>query len=195
MSSVIWGCDVSHHNRSENIPLNSAFIWIKATEGATYIDRAIGTHLQYIAKNMSKSLPIIGFYHFARPYNNDAFSEAKHYLDVISPHIGKCIMALDIEGVELEYTRVKEWCKNWLDYVRSHTGALPFIYTSASCTRTFRNIADMYPLWVAHYNTNTPKVDSRFNVFPLMWQYTSKPIDCDMFYGSVGQLASFARGN
>lgn len=195
MSSVLWGCDVSHHNYAEKIPLNSAFVWIKATEGATYIDPAIGTHLQFIAKNMNKSLPIIGFYHFARPSNNDPFSESKHYLDVISPHIGKCIMALDIEGAELNEPNVKKWCENWLDYVRSHTGALPFIYTSGSYTHVFGDLAAKYPLWVAHYNTNTPKVDGRFNVFPLMWQYTSKPIDCDMFYGSVEHLASFAGGH
>lgn len=192
-NKILWGCDISHYNDPNMIPRNSAFVFIKSTEGKTFVDPALHTNLQWIADSMNKDLPIIGFYHFARPDNNDAKSEAEHYLSTIHDHIGKCIMALDIEGTQLHVRNVEDWCKTWLDYVRDNTGALPFIYTSAYALSKFDDIKGRYPLWVAHYNISKPRVDRiKWFDYPIMWQYTSKPIDCDMFYGDRADLIKFA---
>jgi GH25 family lysozyme M1 (1,4-beta-N-acetylmuramidase) len=145
------------------------FVTIKATEGTQRVDPNL--HQNYRGAK-SAGIPL-GFYHFAH-VSNDPIQEAEHYLHTISSLEAELWHVLDMEHGSLDgssYTKsqVSEWSRLWLNKVQACTGKPPMIYTGASFARTFFE-ADLgsYPLWVAHYGTNTPMsnpVWSRWTMF------------------------------
>lgn len=189
------GNDVSHHNFPKDKkkifnPSHLDFTIIKATEGKTYVDPAMNDWLQLIADTRGESgTPFIFFYHYARPENNSATEEAQHFIKTIEHHIGNCGIALDWEGNALEVPNGEKWAFEWLTQVEAATGnrATPLFYTSAAYTYRYQAIAKAgFPLWVAHYNTPKPRVDAWEK--PTMWQFTSKPFDMNIFFGSPSDM-------
>lgn len=181
---MLLGSDLSHHNYGKIDASEFSFVILKATEGATYEDDKMENYLHDIGnkyqEGMISELPMFGFYHYARPENNQPETEAEHYIRTIKPHIGQCLMALDWEGNALKYP--VSWALRWLNYVTEKTGIKPLLYCSASETKKFNIVFDRgYKLWVAHYNVVAPKV---YGTQPTIWQFTSKPFDIDIFYGS-----------
>ena len=79
---MLKGIDVSHHNsyqykRGAIDFSKHDFIIVKATEGKSYVDPMYET---YISDITSLQKPY-GIYHYARPENNSAKDEAKHFCD------------------------------------------------------------------------------------------------------------------
>ena len=111
--------------------------------------------------------------------------------------IGKGILALDWEAKALN-CNIK-WARKWLDLVFSITGIRPLFYCQKSYT-VAKNLQPIregnYGLWIAGYYKNTGLPDSR-GCDPYdkrgkaMWQYTSNPIDKDIFYGSIEQFRKY----
>ena len=174
---MLHGCDISHwQGKDFNISCED-FVIAKATEGKTYIDNCF-------LHNMEKALMLnkcIGAYHYARPENNNAKEEAKHFVEVVKPYIGKCLFALDWEGESLNYPI--DWAVEWLKEVERLTGVKPLIYCSASYVPNCSKVADNgNGIWVAKWSETVPKVKPTFSVIAL-WQYTSNPYDNDKFFG------------
>ena len=194
---MLKGIDVSHHNNLDTILPRIEkpdFCIIKASEGKTYNDPKFKHNIQLCEE---RNIPI-GFYHYARPENNPATLEAKHFLDRIAPYIGKAIFALDWEQTALNYP--VDWALQFLDYIYLQTGVKPLIYCSAWYTSKLAKILEHdYGLWVAHY-TNKNKPNTGVYPFWAFWQYaspehnyTGHPCYCDYDYfnGSEAALRAY----
>lgn len=189
------GVDFSHHqwNKNEAKRFNPAyadFVIIKATEGKTYVDPAMNDWLQLIVDTRGESgAPFIFFYHFARPENNSAYDESLHFIKTIEHHIGNCGIVLDWENAAHKVPKAEKWALEWLSQVEAATGnrTNPLFYTSAAYTHKYPLIAKAgFPLWVAHYDTVKPRVEAWDR--PTMWQFTSKPFDMNIFFGSPADM-------
>lgn len=189
------GCDISRYQNSEEIPRNASFVILKATEGRTHVDLKMKQHLEYIAKYHKDNLPIIGFYHFITR-NNTPEAEADHFLNTIKPHIGKCLMVLDIEGMAAADVNASIRARQFCDHIKQRTKVTPVLYTSRAYLNKFTD-CDAH-LWVANYNVKEiPKnqIPEKWRGDPYMWQFTSSPMDLDLFYGARGELAAWALPN
>lgn len=196
MGIQIQGCDVSHwQTMSEIITISNdkslKFAIIKATEGGTYIDDQAGTYFCTLQSNK-----IIGFYHYARPENNDYKKEAEHFVKTIEKIAGtnNYFMALDWEGKALNYP--PSWALSWLSYVEEMTGTKPLLYTGYNYLTNHKEslkaiVEHDFGLWCARYNSYLGNVEPW--VSAAIWQYASLPYDKDIFYGTEEQLKKFCR--
>ena len=186
-----YGIDVSHWNRLTAIPEHRPeFVMMKLTEGVSFIDSAYKSHID-ICEDM---LIPYGFYHYARAEKNDAKKEAEFFVSQIPAHaMPHCVLALDFEGKSLSLTSVDAWAALFLKRVEELTHKKPLLYCSQSVVKRFPMVAHSgYGLWVARYrNTLLGPGDIRPWKFAAIWQYTSKPIDKDIFYGSVKQFRKY----
>lgn len=183
---MLKGIDISHHqteDRAIKEMENADFVIIKATEGKTYTDPLFSIHLQ----NAVSRCKLIGIYHYARPENNTYIEEVENFIKSFGGMMKKAIPILDWEGNA--WTQPIDWCIQWLDYFYYKTGIKPMLYISASRFGTLPEyIKQNYPLWIASYGTNDGQPhENNLRKYvgkdvPL-WQYTSNPIDRDIFYG------------
>ena len=176
---MLKGCDVSNWQDSMSF-LGYDFVIMKASEGVTYRDTKLETHLA----NAKSAGCKYGFYHYARPdYGNSAYDEAMFFLLQVKPYL-PCMLALDWEGEALKYN--VSWALEFLNTVYHQTGIRPLIYMSDSVedNTAYRTIYEHnYGLWVANWGAKSPN-----NVtwpFWVMWQYTNTPIDLDYFNGDI----------
>lgn len=190
---MLYGCDLSHWNRTNDIKFDEQdFVILKATEGRSYKDKYTPKfYTDYTGNDYNNPSPdkLYGFYHYARPENNKPEIEANLFLKTIEPHIGNCMMALDVEGVALNYI---SWAEQWLDIIARETKIKPLIYIQGSATHKLQSIYEKgYGLWVAHYTKKKPNK----GVYPFyaMWQYTSTPFDKDKFNGTAEQFKLYCR--
>lgn len=185
---ILIGADISHHNWGQFNPSNFNFVFIKATEGKTWVDPKMNDYIKMISE--SNGTPYIGFYHFARAENNTAKDEANHFLDIIEPHLGNCLMCLDYEEEAWYNPKPDNWTYNWCCEVEYNTGVKPIVYVSASYARRLQKTLSEFPLWAAHYNVKEPSLNLGVNP-PIMWQFTSKPFDMDIFFGKEADLHKY----
>ena len=181
-----FGIDVSHHNGRINwkqVP-NVEFVYIKATEGATYIDPM---YQQNIKGARAKKLRV-GAYHYFR-----TTSSAQKQFENFKKHVKKSDIDL-IPMVDVEE------CKKWsiiqfqdslmrfIQLVKSHYGKAPMIYSVNSfynryCAPKFNN----YHLMLGRYGKETPFVKGKGSY--TIWQYSengrldgiSKAVDINIF--------------
>lgn len=186
---MIKGVDLSHWNSIANATpfYGSDFVIIKASEGKTYRDPMMKTH----AQNAKRSGAELGFYHYARPETNTPEAEVDNFLYVVRPYLKQAVLALDWEGEALK--RPIDWARRWLDLVYEKTGTRPLFYCQYSYTDKIKLIRQgNYGLWLARYKKMDPKEISAKDKGPVaMWQYDSKGIDKDYFFGSVEQFRKY----
>lgn len=192
MASKLYGIDISHWQGYNVIKEQEpSFAIIKATEGKTYHDSMMSAHYK-IAKSYNV---LTGFYHYARPENNDAIVEADNFLNRIPEEaIGNSIFALDVEGKALTIENIDDWAVRWSQRVENETGVKPLLYVSQSVVKRFPKMcANDNGLWVARYRNHLLGYgDISPWKFAAMWQYTSKPVDRDIFYGNEKQFMKYA---
>lgn len=175
---ALYGVDISNFQPvSGGKYAGYAFVICKATEGVSFNDKRFTQHMA----NASRNGQLLGAYHYARPEYNNAFKEADHFLKVFDPWIGKAVPCLDWEQKALQYSPL--WALAWLRYVEEKTGSKPLFYVQQSQAKLskYKPIADAgFPLWLAQYSKKPGPT-----VWPAltMWQYTSNPLDKDVFYG------------
>lgn len=186
------GGDLSHHNYPFVLPKDWSFVALKASEGATFKDEAMNKYLSYIANNHDEhNMPFIILYHFARPDRNAMHIEVQHYLKTIEAHKGNCLPCLDWEDKALRIPQPEIWAIQWLREVKKATGSKPLFYCSASELRNYPNIVKEFPIWVAHYHSQSKHDDCGKYT---MWQITSNPFDIDVFNGGKEEMASLIKG-
>lgn len=194
-NEILIGGDLSHHNWGEVDPTFWSFVFLKATEGKSWCDPTMNKWIRSIADNDLNSQfspPFIGLYHFARPENNTFRTEAEHYLNIIKPHIGNCMCALDWENKALQVKGGEIWALQWLREVKKETGTNPLFYCQESALMNYPNIIKEFPIWVAHYHGQN-KHDNCGSY--TMWQITSNPFDIDVFNGGRVEMAKLIQGN
>lgn len=181
------GIDVSHHQGQINwskVP-KVQFVYIKATEGATYLDPMYKQNIKGARKNGQK----VGSYHYFRTTSsvNEQFANFKK-------HIVKSEQDL-IPMVDVEE------CKNWTksqfqdsltkfcNLIKQHYGKLPMIYSVNSfyngyCAPKFNN----HYLMIGKFSNKRPIIFGLGHY--TIWQYTehatltgiSKEVDFDIFH-------------
>ena len=138
------GIDVSSHQGGLNIPaLWADFVIVKATEDDDYVN-------PYMVSQANATLGAskrLGFYHFARP--GDAAAQAGYFVTAVGSLRGKATLWLDWEDNAVP--QGPGWAKEFLDTVRSLTGATPGIYMNGSAVNGYdwSAVAPQYPLWYA----------------------------------------------
>lgn len=196
---MLKGLDLSHHNRNMKNPaiINEYdFVIVKATEGATYKDPALGFWVERMRTDMLK-----GFYHFARPDNkNSAKAEADNFLSATLKYLdGRSIIALDVEAGALSVKNLDAWCLEWCKHVHAATGITPMIYCSeAECKRFKKCCAWGCGLWVAKWSMFKPKNIAPWKFFAI-WQKSDNVkvsgVRCDLnvFNGKAEQYLKYCR--
>ena len=202
-SGSVHGIDVSNYQSDINWTTQwnngKRFAWVKATEGTTYTNPSFAS--QY---NGSYGKGFIrGAYHFALPNKSSGATQAKYFSDHGGGWSGD---GKTLPGViDLEYNpygatcygltkaEMRSWILSFSNDYKSRWNKYPVIYTSTSwwsqCVNS--SFSSTNPLWVARYSSSVGTLPYNWGYYSV-WQYSSSPIDQDVFNGSSTQLTAFA---
>lgn len=189
---LVWGIDISHHQQGINwdkfektLP---AFVFLKATEGATHRDTR---YLEYKAKLKEKGIPT-GAYHFFS-YKSGGIAQAKHFLEFAKLEKGDFPPVLDAEFTSgmPDKEKVRRELMAFIQYVEKETGVKPIIYCECDYYNKYLKgkLKGNYPLWISDF-WRKPSCGYEF------WQKTDKfkhpafkgTIDYNVFNGSAEEL-------
>lgn len=169
-----YGIDISHYQgkidwdvffkESDSI---IGFVYCKATEGVTYIDK----NWEYNQKALRENNKAFGAYHFFIPQLN-AELQADHFLNQYYPEQEDLPPVLDVETEAKSDTELTSKMNTWLKIVEEKTGKRPIIYTSYHFYDTkFKKKFKNYKFWIANYNDRPDRMKDE-NI--LYWQYSDK---------------------
>lgn len=188
------GMDASHHN--SDFMKKQMGCWDfeihKLSEGSTYVDPTVKDWWQ---SRLANSLN--GVYHYLN--NANAQKQATHVTELLAKYgmEGKVMLVIDYEDGSLSPTKhdgvdkLKSFIKSLKCYYPNYQ---PVIY----CNKTARNAIMRYcrsntwqywSLWLADYSTNTESHEEAWT--PMMRQWTSRPFDMDIFFGSPDSWKAF----
>ncbi|MEV7389638.1 glycoside hydrolase family 25 protein [Streptomyces sp. NPDC091215] len=204
------GIDVSAYQGTQDWAARKTegvvFAMAKASEGQTSHDPKFATHIRGI---IAAGL-VPGSYHFAWP-NQDPAREAANYIAAVKDFArAGYVHWLDLERYPdgRNYSgrtdkQIAEWAITWLAAVRTaFPGQRVGVYTSADDVAK-GHLPDgvdwwypAYPWGAAAYSraeaAARPKVSGRQ---PLIWQFTSQPIDRNIAYLSAADFRAWASGS
>lgn len=195
----IHGIDISHHQKDiawkdvAAINVNGTkiqFAFIKATEGITRQD----LHFSSNWKKCKEAGLVRGAYHFYYP-SRDAKKQAENFISQVNLVPGDLPPVLDIElSKGKSKAEIVKGCQEWCKVVEDKYGVKPIIYTNpAFYDKYLKDDFEDYPLWVAHYYQEMPRMEHRDWIF---WQHTDcatikgikKPVDLNVFNGDLDDL-------
>ncbi|OBZ67394.1 N,O-diacetylmuramidase [Grifola frondosa] len=204
------GIDISNYQGTVDFNTVKAngvsFVYIKATEGTTFIDSYFSSH--YVGATNAGL--IRGAYHFAHPDSSSGATQANYFLAHGGGWSSDGITlpgALDIEynpsGAEcygLSASSMVSWIRDFSNTYQSATGVYPVIYTTTdwwtTCTGNSASFASTNPLWIAHYASSIGTLPAGW-AYTTFWQYADSgadPGDQDEFNGSLQGLKNLALG-
>lgn len=176
---AVHGIDVSHHNakidwdklsnsRTDQVGID--FVFIKATEGATHLDRQFKRNWAEAKRIGMKR----GAYHF---YNPRVMSDRQvdNFIGQVRLEEGDLPPVLDLEtnGRKPDDIIIKG-VRNWLVLIEQHYGVKPIIYVNEHYYNKYiAGNFDEYPLWLAGYSKkdiNHLAADAKV----LFWQHSEK---------------------
>jgi len=148
-----------------------SFVFIKATEGASFVDRKFKENW----KNAGKSGVTRGAYHFFRS-SKDGELQARNFIKTVGDLRFKDLPpVLDIETIHRGCSRkvLNDRALQWLRTVEKRYGKTPIVYASSSFIRDNldKEITDNYPIWVAHYEKARPSWEDW-----TWWQVTDQAV-------------------
>ncbi len=149
------GIDIANYQAGINFGLvresGISIVYIKATEGTTYVNPYLRQHYTEAKAQGLK----IGFYHYFH-VNKDAVAQMLHFYNTISGLEYDCLPALDVEEAKgMTKAEISKATHAGLNEMAYLTKRRPILYTYTSFVRS-NLIADqvnMYPLWIADYNS------------------------------------------
>ena len=148
------GIDISGWQKGIQLDkIDLDFVIIKATQGTTITSYSFADQASQAFKLGKK----VGFYHYAG--GGGAEAEAKHFINVVKPYLGKAILVLDWEGEQNPNFGNCAYAIDLLAQIKKLSGGItPFIYMSKSYVRqwaaAWATIAKEMPLWCAQYANN-----------------------------------------
>lgn len=162
------GIDVSHYQDSINwkkVAKNTKieFVYVKATEGATVVDRMY----KYNMKKASEAGLLVGSYHVYSG-RSTAFQQFDNFKKTVGKINQDIVPVLDIEATHINKLYMKRVDK-LLELMEKEYGVKPIIYTSERLYMTHFNIPKykQYHYFIANYNRE-PKMAY------TIWQYTQR---------------------
>lgn len=147
------GVDISGYqadvDMSELKNQNIGFIYIKATEGSSYVD-------DYFEQNWSRakaaSLPA-GAYHFFS-FESSGKTQAENYIKTVGDLSGRLIPVVDVElygNYEQgppDVDKVATELKAFISAIENHYHTKPMIYTQPDIRRKYLSDFQDYPWWI-----------------------------------------------
>lgn len=191
---MINGFDFSHHQTMQTINNQLAkapgFIFHKITEGSTYRDPEVFNRLSLV-----KKYPFI-FYHYLRADKGNIDGEVNNLVNALAL-TGLSSSEYGV-AIDVEYSSKTGGTRNTdFEYFRRFMAALEsklkkrfIIYMPDLYSATWYNFIREkdYGLWIARYRSKRPDHACDF------WQFTTSPVDQDVFYGSEEKLKTFLEG-
>ncbi len=196
------GIDVSEAqgniNWTEVSGAGIAFVFIKATQGETYVDANFKTNWTQ-AKEQGLSQ---GAYHFFCP-GQDGKTQAAHFLNNVDLSDAELSPVVDIETLDatgcpdatgVPSPEIISELQAWLTAVQDGTGKTPMIYTDLGFWNTSIHTDQFsdYPLWIAAWDPGEPKLPADWTSWHF-WQHSDSgrvkgidgPVDLDVYSGPM----------
>ncbi len=170
----IEGIDVSHWEGDIDFQevkrAGIRFVYMKASEGVSYIDPDFERNYREARKARLK----IGFYHYVTAGSEEeARAQARHFADVIWGKVYHGCPVMDFESFDsLTKDQINDISAAFLRELREVTGKRVAIYSDANnATNTFDERLAVYPLWIADYGVARPDMRNHWKRW-AGWQYT-----------------------
>ena len=170
----IEGIDVSHWEGDIDFQevkrAGIRFVYMKASEGVSYIDPDFERNYREARKARLK----IGFYHYVTAGSEEeARAQARHFADVIWGKVYHGCPVMDFESFDsLTKDQINDVSTAFLQELREVTGKRVAIYSDANnATNTFDARLAVYPLWIADYGVARPDMRNHWTRW-AGWQYT-----------------------
>ncbi|WP_225847543.1 peptidoglycan-binding protein [Streptomyces sp. HPF1205] len=178
------GYDVSDYQ--SGIPGDAQFVFIKATEGGHTEQSGYRAKL---AEARRRKL-VVGHYHFLHA-ENPVEGEIEHFCRVVGRVPAGELLALDFEpyGQHVSDAHATAVKNRWLTAVaQRYRGCRVGLYTDRDYwLRTDDSAGDF--LWIADYvRAGAPRIRAAWRFH----QYTSRPLDKDVYHGSLEELRAWA---
>lgn len=212
--TYVLGCDVSFWQDNNSTPqqinfhamrqAGARFVFIRAGQ-LTWPD----SDYDYNWRESKAAGLLRGAYHFF-DYRSNAANQARWFAGVMKPDMGELPPVLDVEIVSAwgrpTRANILAAIQSYATTFQAETGKRLMIYTNPDMLiNVLKPVPDWlsadYPLWVAHYGTQSPRHDG----WPrwTFWQFTdrgdgakfgveSAQIDLNYFNGSEEELRVFA---
>lgn len=151
---------------------NIKFVYVKATEGATYRSR----HYQYNIENARQYGIHVGAYHFFRP-NVPVEKQFRNFTSVVKKEDQDLIPLIDVEvrGNNLTVKALVDSVLAFADKLEDHYGCKPMIYTGHAFYNSFLSgKISGYPLFIARYSKVEPQLMGGANW--VLWQFSEKGV-------------------
>lgn len=170
---AIQGIDVSHHNGSVSWPkvrsAGQTFAFARVSDGLTTLDRTFAANWPA----MRSAGLVRGAYQFFRP-RRDPVELADLTLRVIAENgglkAGDLPPVLDIEVTDdRPAAEVVEKGLKWIARIESKIHVRPIVYTGNHMTPIIGNAFLEYPLWIAHYGVDCPRIPVGWKTWAF-WQ-------------------------
>jgi len=168
----VHGIDVSRHQGDIQWAMvattNTAYCYIKATEGGSWVDPQYERNLLACRSHGIK----VGSYHFYRPAV-DQQKQIDNFLVQCNPAMQDLIPMIDIESVPkgMKTEEFQDSLRKFLKLFRKVYRVKPLIYSGRNFYNKYlQKQVKRYPLMIAQYSREEPEVADRHKI--LMWQYT-----------------------
>lgn len=195
----VMGIDISSHNDIRDLKAAKAdgveFVWIKATEGATFRDKQFAEHHRLAGEaGMMR-----GAYHFFR-FDKDGVEQAVNLMETTGDSHLELGIAIDVESSGnpegLAHEDITEKLLTMIDYLKLR-GYGVTLYCNKSDYYTY--LYESFPgsaLWICSFSSDPIAADWRF------WQYSHSgsvagikgKVDLNVFGGSRHEWNAFLSG-
>lgn len=182
------GIDISHHQGNidwEKVP-KVQFVYIKATEGATYQDKYYKRNLQGAKK---AGIPV-GSYHYFRT-TSSAHDQFDNFKRTVPKDRQDLIPMVDIEECKnWTRTQFQDSLRVFMDLVKNHYGKAPMIYSVQNFYRGYGAPEfNDHHLMLGKYKSKEPPTFKGKGHYTI-WQYSEegvltgipKGVDLDRFH-------------
>ena len=166
------------------------FAFIKASEGVTLRDSRFRRN--WTAARQAGIYR--GAYHYFQP-NYDGARQADLFTRTVPLAPGDLPPVLDVEHTEFhDVALMRHHVGLWLRLVERHYGARPILYSNYSFYRRYlAGHFDGYPLWLAHYEVEAPRLPREKWI---IWQHSDEAyipgirgaVDFNVFQGNFRSL-------
>lgn len=198
MRFVIKGIDVSAHSGTicwEEVSRSKVdFVFIKATEGCTMVDRQFRANVQGA---VAAGIPV-GAYHFFN-FNSDGAQQARHFWKTVKTSRLSLPLVVDFEeygnNIRTPGKTITENLRRFVRTINSLSGSEVMIYTNEDCYRSYiRGNFGSPMIWIASFRF-IPTVDCHW----IFWQYSHRGkfdgipgwVDLNVFRGSTVEWERF----